>query len=304
MPSTLTFTPADGNVPKTVQVVAVHDADLEGAMVPVTVSSAGLPAVTVAVQVVDADAQDILVDATAVTIPEGGSTQVGVRLAFAPPSGTIVQVASTVPAHVGVAPSVLTFTAANYSVAQPVTITADRDLDLDNLSAQVVLQTGALTKAIGVLVQDTTVAVTIGFPNFGGGAPAGLDTTRVYAQPFQVTTALTVTSTALFGTASSVRMAIYRDSGGFPGTRLVTSSSATASQLPTATSMPTAATQLTPGNYWFAVLGASSISTVPGTSVNRCTASILTGGFPDSSSPLFWSCQSSSALNLSAAGVQ
>lgn len=88
----------------------------ETAAVPFTVGSDGGTAAIVA-------------SATSVSVPEGGSKTVGFRLSKAPTGNVTVNLTKTGDADLTIAPSTLTFTSANWSTAQNVTVSAAQDAD-------------------------------------------------------------------------------------------------------------------------------------------------------------------------------
>ena len=101
-------------------------------------------------------AQALVLSGTHLWVMEEGQTSVGVSLAVAPTTDITVNVARTAgDADVGVgAGAMLTFTPANWSVPQAVTITAADDLDTANDTATVTASSSGLAN------QDITVNVT------------------------------------------------------------------------------------------------------------------------------------------------
>ena len=134
--SSITFTPADWDTPQTVTVTAVDDAVAEGnhtGAIVHTATSADTSYDGVGVAGVTANITDN--DTAGVTITEsGGSTDVAeggatdtytIVLTSEPTANVVVTVAPD--AQLSVNPASLTFTAANWSVAQTVTVTAVND---------------------------------------------------------------------------------------------------------------------------------------------------------------------------------
>ncbi|WP_034593886.1 glycoside hydrolase family 48 protein [Hamadaea tsunoensis] len=99
--------------------------------------------------IVDAStAPSIVTSAAAVSVPEGGSATVGVKLSAAPTANVSVTVArSAGDTDITVTPATLTFTTANWSTAQNITIAAAEDADNTNGTATVTLSATGYTSA-------------------------------------------------------------------------------------------------------------------------------------------------------------
>jgi hypothetical protein len=115
-PSFLTFTPANYSTPQSVTVTGVPDADTANEGVTVTVSSVGMTTRTVSVSVIDDDGQAIVASLGSSSVCQGDITTASVSLQFSPGGSATVTV--TPSARVDVVPSALTFTAANFAIAQ------------------------------------------------------------------------------------------------------------------------------------------------------------------------------------------
>ncbi len=163
-PETLTFTTANWNVAQTVTVQALEDADAapERATVTVAPSGGGYDAVanaTVAVTVTDNDAPGagMTVSPQSLALSEGASGSFRVELNAVPIGDVAVALTSNYGA-VAPTPGTLTFTTANWNVAQTVTVQALEDADADNDSATVTVDpSGGGYDAVA----DETVAVTV-----------------------------------------------------------------------------------------------------------------------------------------------
>src|SRR4051812_42754440 len=125
--STLTFTPANWQIPQPIAVAAARDPDTDDSKATLTLSAEGLPTVTVPVLVRDIDVQALTVSASSLDLVEGGAVgSFDVRLARAPAADTTVTVARTSGSdRISIASGVtLTFTPANFGTPQRVTVVA------------------------------------------------------------------------------------------------------------------------------------------------------------------------------------
>ncbi|MBL8956230.1 MAG: PQQ-dependent sugar dehydrogenase [Myxococcaceae bacterium] len=152
----LTFTAANWATPQNVVVSAAQDADGARDTATVTVSSSGLPSHDVAVEVMDDDTQVIVVSSAFVTLAEGGTTPLTVRLLVAPTSPVTVTVARTAgDTDVSPAAAMLTFDATTYQTPQTVMIAAAEDADSTADVATLTLSGGGATsRTIAVTVVD------------------------------------------------------------------------------------------------------------------------------------------------------
>ncbi len=157
-PGILTFTPASYDAPQTVTVTGVQDVDLARETVDLTLSAGGVRNATVRVTVTDDDAQALFVSTEALTVAEGGTGSFGVSLVFAPMADVTVTVASGDPASATVSPTTLVFSAANYNVAQRITVVGVSDLDaVDDPTTVTVSSAGLANATVAVTVDDDDV---------------------------------------------------------------------------------------------------------------------------------------------------
>ena len=135
-PTSLTFTPANWNVAQTVTVTAVDDAVVEGAhsgSIAFAVTSAdlgynGLAVASVTVNVTDNDVAGVTVTQSGgnTNVAEGGATDSFTVVLTSQPSANVT-VALATGTQVTLSSTNLTFTPANWNVAQTVTVTAVDD---------------------------------------------------------------------------------------------------------------------------------------------------------------------------------
>ncbi|MCW2926030.1 MAG: hypothetical protein JWM98_3434, partial [Thermoleophilia bacterium] len=137
-PASLSFTPANWNVPQTVTVAAVDDAvdeaDPHVGLVTHTVTStdpkyAAVATIDQAVSIADDDTAAIVVSAATVTLDEATLATTGtftVKLA-SQPAGDVVVTTATPDGQTVAAPASLTFTTANWATPQTVTVTVVDD---------------------------------------------------------------------------------------------------------------------------------------------------------------------------------
>ena len=155
-PTTLTFTPAGWDTPQIVTVTGVNDAIIDGnqsstATISVNPASdldfVGLPAQVVTITTTDDDAAGVSVTETdnETLVTEAGSTDaVDIVLTSEPASDVVLDLVSADPLEATVAPVRLTFTPANWSVIQTVTVTGVDEL----------IDDGNKTTAITISVDD------------------------------------------------------------------------------------------------------------------------------------------------------
>ncbi len=93
-------------------------------------------------------APSILASANAITVPEGGSTPVGLRLSAAPTSNVTVAIARTGDADITVTPATLTFTPANWQTDQNITVPAAEDADTTSGTATITASATGYTSAV------------------------------------------------------------------------------------------------------------------------------------------------------------
>lgn len=196
-PITLTFTAANFAVPQTVTVSGIQDADLTGETGTITLQALGIAPTVVTVNVTDDDNQEILATPNPASVIEGQTSNVGVTLAFQPAANVTVNVAGSDPLVLAVSPATLTFTPANYNVAQNVVLMGVNDADLENEPGSVALSsTGLTTVNIPVTIQDDDAQNILVNPTAVGlteGGPTGAIMVSLSFMPAADTT-VTVTS--------------------------------------------------------------------------------------------------------------
>ena len=145
-PATLTFTPSNWSTTKTVTVSAAQDADAvnDAATIAHAVVDArsadeydNVTIAGVTVTVTDDDTAGATVSETTLTVAEGGSATYTVVLDAQPASDVVINVTKSGSPDVTVSPATLTFTPANWSTAQTVTVRAAQDADAANDSASI-----------------------------------------------------------------------------------------------------------------------------------------------------------------------
>ena len=150
--ATLTFTPANWSTAQTVTVRAAQDADAanDAASIAhavdaarsadeydtVTIPGVAVTVTGVAVTVTDDDA-GVTVSASTLTVAEGGSATYTVVLNNRPSSDVVIDVTASGNTDVTVSTATLTFTPANWSTAQTVTVRAAQDADAANDAASI-----------------------------------------------------------------------------------------------------------------------------------------------------------------------
>lgn len=171
--ASLTFTTANWNIAQTVTLAAAQDADTANGTASFQVGGTGLTAATVAATEADDDtiqnAQSLVVTPTTVAVPEGRTATFTVRLSQLPTSSVGVSVVrSSGDTDLSVASgTTLTFTPANWNIAQTVTLAAAADADTTNGSASFSVSSVGLTS---VTVAATETDSTTGNNN---GTPPG-----------------------------------------------------------------------------------------------------------------------------------
>jgi Polysaccharide lyase family 8, super-sandwich domain/Polysaccharide lyase family 8, N terminal alpha-helical domain/Polysaccharide lyase family 8, C-terminal beta-sandwich domain len=159
-PTTLTFTPANWNIPQSVTVSAAKDADAVNGSATFTCTATGLPVVSILATEQDTDTQGILVGTSSVEVVETSTTQVPVRLAAQPIADVVVTVAKLAGGDVdlSVSPASMTFTTANWNIPQNLTFAAAKDADAINGTASFTLAASGLpTITVAVTEQDNDV---------------------------------------------------------------------------------------------------------------------------------------------------
>ena len=220
-PATLTFTAQNWNVPQTVTVAGVDDADSNaaGSNVTHTPTGADYGSVTigsVAVTVQDDEAAGLDVSPTSLTVAEGATATYAVRLHTAPTGAVTVTVGGataklTADTDTGTTgdQTTLSFDATNWNTAQTVTVTAVADDDgADETATLINTASGAgaynsLSNSPGVAVQvrdDETAGVVVSPTSLtideGGTATY---TVRLSAPPATGSATVTIAATGAVG---------------------------------------------------------------------------------------------------------
>ncbi len=157
----LTFTTADWQTPKTVTLTATEDDDFEtdSGILLLTASGGGydeLSPITITVTIDENDAAGLVVE-EAVTMKEGGTHPLEVRL-LAQPSGSVtVDFSGHLGTDLSLSDTPLTFTPSNWNQAQTVTLTAaeDEDYETDTIELNLAASGG------GYNGEEAPVTVTI-----------------------------------------------------------------------------------------------------------------------------------------------
>ncbi len=178
----LDFTPGTWNVPQTVTVTgqdeAVRDGD-QAYAISITVGASADPdyaavdPADVAVTNLDNDLPGIAAAPSSLTIVENGLDSFSVVLSSQPSSGNVVLlVSSSDPTEVNASPGSLTFTTANWSVPQAVTVTPVNDIipeATENFTITLSVDDAATADPDYDALPDQAVAVTV-LDNDGGQA--------------------------------------------------------------------------------------------------------------------------------------
>ncbi|ATB33018.1 PQQ-dependent sugar dehydrogenase [Melittangium boletus] len=163
--SRLTFTPANWNQLQRVTLAAALDADATADRAAFTVSAQGLSPETVQAVSIDNNDARLVLSTTALTLNEEETTSFTVALSKRPSQSTTVTVARTAGDEDITVSSgtTLTFTPANWSTPQSVTVAAAKDMDaLDDSATLTLAASGGDACTLSVSVRDNdAVAPTI-----------------------------------------------------------------------------------------------------------------------------------------------
>jgi hypothetical protein len=170
-PASLTFTPANWNVPQVVTVTAVDDAVVEGAhsgLIAFAVTSAdlgynGLAVASITVNVTDNDIAGVTVTQSggSTNVTEGGATDSFTVVLTSQPSANVT-VALATGTQITLSSTSLTFTPANWNVAQTVTVTAVDDAVVEGAHGDTIsfTVTSADANYSGLSITSVTVNIT------------------------------------------------------------------------------------------------------------------------------------------------
>ncbi len=154
-PTRVTFESSDFDTPRAITVTAASDDDTRDLSASLTVSSAGLSPRSVAVTVADDDVQALVLGATALSLTEGGSGSVGLRLAFDPVDPVDVTIETDRPNVATVTPTTLRFTTADWATPRSLSVDAPHDDDLEDGAATLRASAAGLTPVtVAVAVDD------------------------------------------------------------------------------------------------------------------------------------------------------
>ena len=165
-PRTLTFTTTNWSTSQPVRLTAAEDEDFmdDEEILTLTASGGGYDGVThsVAVTITDNDAASVMVP-TSVVVPEGGSRDLPVALWAQPTAAVMLTVTGHGGTDLTLSPRTLTFTTTNWSVPQPVRLTAAEDEDYaDDPVALTLTGSGGgytgVTHSVAVTITDNDLA--------------------------------------------------------------------------------------------------------------------------------------------------
>lgn len=160
--STLVFTAANAMVPQSITLTGQHDDDSINGVSMLTMSATGLADRTIPVFISDDDTLDLNLSAPTVMIDEGATRSITVALTAAPPTAVTVAFTSRDPGAVSVTPASLTFSPANWSAAQTLSITGTEDIDVEDEQTTISLTAvGFPARSITVDVRDTDVLTAV-----------------------------------------------------------------------------------------------------------------------------------------------
>ncbi len=228
-PSVLTFTIFDYYKAQTVTVTAAEDDDALDGVAKVTLSASGTSeyagrTASVSVAVTDKDAAKLVPSQKTLTVVEGASATMTLRLSAEPSADVTVMLASSGSAA-SVSPSSLTFTAANWSVAQTVTVAGAEDDDATDGTATVTFSASGATEYAGktaslsvAVADDETSALVPSRQTLtvAEGARATM-TLRLSAEP-SADVAVTLTSSGFAASVSPSSLSFTQSNWALPQT--------------------------------------------------------------------------------------
>ncbi|ABS27125.1 Calx-beta domain-containing protein [Anaeromyxobacter sp. Fw109-5] len=209
-PATVTFTAANWNVAQSVTVAGVDDASVDGAIAyAVSLSATSTDGQyagrtgTVSLTNTDDDAAGLVASPSAglVTSEPAVAASFQLRLSSQPSADVVIALSSSDPTEGAVAPGSVTFTSANWNVAQTVTVTGVDDAVADGAIAYAVNLSatstdalyGGLTSAVSVTNGDDDLAgIAVGAPSATSTSEAGTSATFTVVLTSQPTATVTV----------------------------------------------------------------------------------------------------------------
>jgi glucose/arabinose dehydrogenase len=159
--ASLTFTTGNWSTPQLVRLAAAQDADSIEDTATIAVSSAGLATENVVARVTDDDQLALIVSQTSVTFTEGATGGFAVSLSGPPATALTVSVARTAgDADVTVSQGAqLSFSSGNWAAPQPVTLSAQEDVDtVEDTATITVSATGLSSRTVAVSVFDNDLS--------------------------------------------------------------------------------------------------------------------------------------------------
>ncbi len=177
-PATLSFGPANYATPQLVTVTGVQDADIQPETATISVTGAGAPGAAVSVSVAEDDQQQLVVSTSSLAFPETTVGGVSVSLAFQPVSTTTVTVSTSNAAVANPGPTTLTFTTANWSTPQVVSVSTTLDADYNFATATLTFASAGLTSrnTVVTIVEPDILELT---PTSGWTCPFDNNTTSL-----------------------------------------------------------------------------------------------------------------------------
>jgi hypothetical protein len=201
-PTTLTFTTSDWNTYQNVVVSGVQDNNLVPDSANVALSSPGLNSKTVMVTTTDNDSQSLVVSqSSTLTVSEGASASITVRLAYQPISTTTVSVTPASTSVASVSPASLSFTSTNWNTPKTVTVSGAQDTDFAHESTTItVASTGLTSKSFTTAVPDNDLINAPSSTMACRDATTNVVNVKLNAQPYG--SSLTVSASASGGMIS------------------------------------------------------------------------------------------------------
>ena len=165
-PAQLTFQPSNAGMPQQVLVTAVHDDDGAGGFTTLSATAPGARGADVGVDILDNDDQQVLVSPRSLTIAEGQTGTVQLRLALRPGGDLGITLTPSQGDKLTLTPGTVRFTAASFSTPVPITLEALPDADArdDTITVEVVVDAlgrVVATFQVTILDDDVTPARTI-----------------------------------------------------------------------------------------------------------------------------------------------
>jgi hypothetical protein len=221
-PGTLTFTPANYNVPQLVTVSGVHDNNLATDMTSIELAQAAIGTTDVMVSVADVDTQQFVVSKTSLIVQEGTTGTFDVSLKFDPGTTVTTMIISDNVASLPVSPGSLTFTGGmngNWPTPMHVNVNPPVDTNAKAETATITVHgAGAPDAIVTATVIDPTVVKQYGFfTPFTGSSSVLLGEVIAYRITVDATTNLDSFGVFIPAGTGDFRMALYADGSNAPG---------------------------------------------------------------------------------------